>query len=128
MRTEIEKLFNAFIEKTFKNRRDLMTFFLKHERKKICIDNLCEQIQGVERRRYSLTFNSTIYKRLINDVAKMFCDACLLHQDEKNLSSNERLRRIEAGSAEQRAEDAFEQLKKDGFIKERSLVNGKEIP
>jgi hypothetical protein len=125
MRADVLKIFDQFITDTFKAKPEVSRYLMNHERKNLCVDNLCEQIQIIERRRLKIVFDAAYYKRTIQDIARMFCNACLKHAEEKSLSSNERLRRIDEGNREADVKDMLNQWQKDGEL--RILDRTKEL-
>ncbi len=94
MRHQIESLFNMFIVKTFPN-KDTVKFLWEHERKQKCLDEVCKQIKTCERKAYSIKFNRKKYVQVIDQSAKMFCNAALKKAKEDNLSRLEKQRRID---------------------------------
>ncbi len=94
MRSEIKKIFDARIAEKFRTLPEVRKFLLTHERKEICIDNLCEQIQICERKLYSILFQAEDYKDTIHTVADMFCERALKKAEEDSISANERIRRM----------------------------------
>ncbi len=124
MREQILKEFDSFILQTFKLKPEVRRYLIDHERKNICIDNLCREIQTIERRKLRIIFDLQAYKRTVRDVAKMFCEACLLHAEEKALTSNERSRRIREGQKEADAQEMINEWKREGSLIERSGVIG----
>lgn len=92
MISDVRKIFDDYLTKKFKTNQSILNFFMKHERKEICLNNLCAEIMAIENRR--LDFNAYTYVELIEAVAKMFCERSLTVQDQKLMSTNER-RRLE---------------------------------
>lgn len=95
MRREVEQVFDAFVKRIYESKgSDIVRFFTKHERKNLCLDNLCAQIKGVERSRMSLRFDKQLYTIFIEDVAAKFCGDALRYAKEQALTraEQERLR------------------------------------
>lgn len=113
MRSDVESIFDGYIHRTFLEKPEIARFLLKHERKELCIQNLCEQIQGVERSRMSLTFTPSMYKKLIEDIARFFCQQALKQAEEQNLSSLEKLKRVTEAYRLEREEKEQEELVKE---------------
>lgn len=116
MISEVTKIFDDFISDTFKDKPDMRKFFMRHPRKSVCLDNLCEQIRGVERSKMSIIFDSRYYKRTIHDVARMFCQQALEHHRQSNLSEAEKHRERAVIDRDQFVEEAVAEMKKDGLI------------
>ncbi len=93
MRRDVEQIFDAYIKSVYYTRgADVMRFFTQHERKNICIDNICEQIQGVERSRMSISFNKKLYTKFIEDIAMKFCFDTLTYAKQQSLTRLEQSR------------------------------------
>lgn len=118
MKAEIEKIFDDHLREKFKATPEIVRFLIGHERKGICLENLCGQIEICERRQFNIGFNSKVYKRTIQDIGDMFASACLKHAEELALSSSERLRRITEGDKDKSIDEMVEEWKKDGAIVE----------
>lgn len=93
MRSEIAVIFNAKIADTFKDKREVLNFLMNHERKNLCLDNLCAQIAECERRALRIGFDAKTYEWTINDVAVMFCKQALRKAAEDSMTQAERVRK-----------------------------------
>lgn len=97
MREHILKIFDARLRKVFKERRDLLNFFLHHERKRLVIDNLCEQVSKAEWMLGGKMSNDAKgkakFEAMIENTADLFCHACIGNHDQKTLSAAEKRRR-----------------------------------
>jgi len=116
MRSEIEKLFDAELDRIFKTKPDIAKFLKTHPRRNLCLDNLCEQVETCEKRTYSITFDADAYKDVIKSVARMFSEAALNHLEQSLLSESEKLRLRKEGERDLYVEEAIEEMKKDGLI------------
>lgn len=89
---EVQKIFDDKIRDAFKKRPDLKKFFLKHERKKLCIENLCEQIKLAE---FAVTvkLDGEKYRNMIEQVAVMFCRGAIGQKENEIASKAEQRRR-----------------------------------
>lgn len=113
MKQEIKLIFDQFIHNTYVTMPEVARMLLKHERKELCLDHLCKEIQGVERSRMSISFTPALYKKLIEDVARFFCQQALRHAEERSMSSLERHKRV----ADANKMDAMEQ-EQEALVKE----------
>lgn len=85
---DVTRRFDDAIKAKFKDKQDVQNFLLKHERKSLCINRLCEQIVRAEN--YSINVKVTTYSSIISDIAMMFAKACLQKVEEDHMSSIER--------------------------------------
>ena len=85
---DVTKRFDKAIQAKFKDKPEIQSFLLKHERKGLCINRLCEQIVRAEN--LSVMPNVQIYSNVINDVAIMFASACLKKAEEDHYSQAQR--------------------------------------
>ncbi len=123
MRSEIDKIFMAYLRKTFTN-VDVVRFLQHHPKRGICVDNLCAQIAQCERRALQISFDSTAYVSTVESVARMFADAALKLAEERALTHNEYSRRVKEANSEQNAMDMVQEWKDEGALIERTRVNG----
>jgi len=86
MRAEVEKKFDDAIREVFKNRSQVVNFLLRHERKNICIDNLCSEILKCEKHHFSINFDAGKYDYVIKEVAKMFAQSSLGYLEQSIMS------------------------------------------
>ena len=119
MYLEVKKEFDEFIKETFREKRDVRNFLLRHERKDYCIKSLCQQIKGIEERRHSITFDLPKYRQTIKDVAKMFCQAALNVAERESLSSLEKDRLDRLARQDEITEEKIEDMKREGLIVDR---------
>lgn len=122
MRENIVKEFDAELSRVFREKPDILKFLLKHERKEVCIVNLCGQVANIERRSYSITFDITLYKSVVHSVARMFAEACLLNAQSKTTSSIEKIRQQTEVDKEKQVEEMIKQFIKDGEIIDRTTT------
>ena len=97
MREQIEKIFDARIKKVFGQRPDLLKFFLKHERKKLALDNLVEQVKQAEwvlgGKMNSDASGREKFTKMVEGTADLFCRAAIGQKEGEIMSSAERRRR-----------------------------------
>lgn len=110
MIAEVRELFDQALTNKFGTKKEILNYFLKHPRKELCITNLCEQIKECERRTYSFTFDSNLYRQTIKDVALMFASQALRKAEEDHLSSLERTRREEQNRRIERAKEEIQEF------------------
>lgn len=83
-RNQVEKAFNDKLALMFKDKPDIYKWITKHERKKLCLENLCRAITHVEN-------NSTVMLKgkhldeLGEQYAYMFAQAALKHEEEQTM-------------------------------------------
>lgn len=121
VKSEVTKIFDAYLRETFAPAgRDVVNYLIRHERKSICLDNLCEQIEDCERKTYSITFDAKTYRSSIRDIAKMFASAALQVAQEQQLTAAERQLKIREASKEADTEGMINEMIKDGALVDSS--------
>jgi hypothetical protein len=111
MIVEVTMEFDSYLIHTFKN-ESVRNFLIRHERKNVCIQNLCYQIERCERQTYSIKFDANKYRMVIKEVAKMFAHAALESAMQRELSQAEKNRRIDESCRIQQIEEQFSEDQK----------------
>lgn len=94
MLVDVTVHFNNALRVKFGHKPDILKFLLEHERKDLCLKNLCNQIEIAERRgRFRLDFDVTKYILMINEMAVMFARAAVNARINELMSSAEKHRR-----------------------------------
>lgn len=88
MLEDVTKRFDDAIKAKFKDRLEIQNYLLKHERKALCLNRLCEQIVRAEN--YSINIKVETYASIIKDIAMMFASAVLKKAEEDHYSSIKR--------------------------------------
>lgn len=114
MKHQVESLFNMYIVGKFPN-KDIAAFLWNHERKPVCIKELCNQIEICERKERRIKFDRAKYVQVINQSAEMFCNAALLKAEQDHVSRLERQRLIDEGNRIKDIEDEFEADQKEAL-------------
>jgi hypothetical protein len=91
MREQIERIFDEKIKDVFKSRPDLQKFFLRHERKSVCLDNLTAQVRTAEWQ-LGAKMDGVKFTAMIETVASMFCKAALGTKEKDLMSASEKAR------------------------------------
>jgi len=112
---EVTQRFNLVLREIFpknlQNREELVKFVLNHERKVLCIQNLCAQIQAAEGK--ISTFNVNDWKDLIRETARMFANAAIEAQIALHTSSAEKARQASIGSEYDEIRSCIKELDPD---------------
>lgn len=95
---DVKRIFLERIRDQYRDKPDELKFLLSHERKEICLNHLCAEIQKAERRLYKITFETAQYKHLIHAMTDFFATTALKHKGETLLTEGERYRRIKEAS------------------------------
>jgi len=98
--------FDSWIAWKFKN-EEVRKFLLRHERKRVCIDNICEQLVKVGLMSPKIDNLKNIVL-VVDSIAMAFCKNALNHHIEKHISNAERIRREHESTKEK---DAIEELR-----------------
>lgn len=97
MREQIQKIFDERIRKVFGKRVDLCNFFLKHERKRVALDSLVDQVKHAEWMLGGKMANDADGKAkfvaMVENTADLFCHAAIGNHDLKTMSDAEKRRR-----------------------------------
>jgi hypothetical protein len=91
MIADVKKIFDQELTAAFGTNQNVLNFLIKHERKEICLNNLCANLISIEKR--VIVFNAEKYRYVIKNVAMMFADRALKVAEESALSKAERTRR-----------------------------------
>lgn len=91
MLSEVKIIFDEEIAKRFQSNEAVKNFLLRHERREICLNNLCAEISRIEG--LSINFNAEKYRYTIAQVVNMFATRALEVHEQKLLSNAERRRR-----------------------------------
>ncbi len=127
MLLDVKILFDEYLRKNFKHKPDVLDFLLNHERKEVCIRNLCDQIQVCEKRsKVKLNFDAKAYKLSIEEVAKMFASAAVNAKVAALVSSVERHRRESEESKYDEIRSVVKGLDNESITKE-AIDTGRAI-
>lgn len=116
---DVTRRFDLALKSKFKEQTEVLNFLLKHERKQLCINRLCEQIIRAEN--YRINVSVSTYATIIQDVAFMFANACLQKCLEDHYSSAKKAEINRQQTALKDAEDLLLDLEKE-TIRDRSLT------
>lgn len=112
----VEHVFDNRLREVFKTKPDVLKFLLNHERKKVCLENLCEQILLVDAKKNGL-LKAPQYRQLIDSIADVFASVALNAKQNELMSAAEK-RRLEAeASREKTLDEEIKELEVDGVIK-----------
>lgn len=111
MISDVKTKFDKYLVDTFKSKPQIAKFLLKHERKNVCLNNLCEQIVRAEKG--NIIFNSDKYSKVITDVAHMFATQAIKHVEEQRLSESEIKKRYQNQDSLKEAEQSIKELSED---------------
>lgn len=83
MQKEVTQIFDARLRKKLATAKpEVLRFLLTHERRTLCISNICLQIQVAEKANHRVQMNRFKYKAMIEAVADMFAkNAVQAHVD-----------------------------------------------
>lgn len=76
MRTHVEKRFDGYLKHKLGKKPDILRFVLNHERKHVCIDNICNQIQIMERKP-NMMANTKRVAYIIDNMADFFAKVAI---------------------------------------------------
>lgn len=94
MLLDVKLLFDEYLKKNFGHKPAVLDFLLHHERKELCIRNLCESIRVAEKRtKIKLNMDREKYRFSIEEVAKAFAYAAVKARTAELTTAAERHRR-----------------------------------
>lgn len=98
MRREVERDFNAYLKRLLASKPTVLKYVHHHERKTLCIDNLCREIRQAELSFHGFEKDRRLY--LIQQTAQFFASQALKWAEEQALSALERTRLVDAAKEE----------------------------
>lgn len=98
MISDVEKIFDEHLKAKLGQKPEVLQFLLRHERKKLCLENLCGEIRVCEFKLGNSFFNAELYRKTIQDVARLFAETALEFAEQGHLTHLEKARRIEEAS------------------------------
>lgn len=90
MNVTVTTLFDRELKKVFAEKKEILNFLLNHERKKLCIANICRELKAVEFT--TLTTNRQLLELVVKDFSMLFAKAAIKQKEEQLLSQAERFR------------------------------------
>lgn len=79
---------------------ELLRLFKNHERRNVCLANLCDQVEAFERGFKRSKQTKHRVTQIIAGVAQLYCAAVIEHRRQQNLSSAEKSRMQSEGQAQ----------------------------
>lgn len=110
---EVQQVFDGYLREKFAAKPDILRFLLQHERKPLCMENLCTQIRIAELSNIGKRFNQRRYHFVICEIAKLFASAALEQVEQKLLSHAEVQRRIDEANIYETAQQCISELEKE---------------
>ena len=112
MISDVTRIFDAFIHEKFSGENpEAFRYLINHSHKPRCIERVCDELQMIERRTWSIAWDADRYRGVIREMAKLFCLQALEYAEQQAMTYAEKQRRIsEQGRIDdiQAEFDAFE--------------------
>lgn len=90
---DVTQRFDAHLRKLFQeSNKEVLNFLLKHERKQLCLNNLCNQILVAEASS-KVKVNIDSFQLLIEETAKLFANAAIDARIHELMTPAEKTRR-----------------------------------
>ena len=125
MLLDVKLKFDEYLKREFGHKPTVLDFLIHHERKELCIRQLCEAIQVAEKRtKLRLTFDAKKYQFSIEEVAKTFAYAAVKARTAELTSIAERQRRESELTKYDEIKSYVKGLDDDG-TEEREIDSGK---
>jgi hypothetical protein len=116
---QITKHFDDFLRERLKTKPEIMNYVLKHERKSLCIQNLCAEIIRTEK--YRINVSVETYKSLIQGVAGIFANATIEHLEQKHYTQAKIRQLQQERDRIKDAQEMLQDLEKDA-VNEKGLT------
>lgn len=114
MKDQVTAAFDRSLRRTFETKPEILAFLHRHERKGVCIERLCEQIQAAENAaNIGGRFDVRRFEMFIDTTAMMFANAALTYAEEKAISSAEATRRQIERDKIERAQEIMNEMEKE---------------
>lgn len=128
MKFDVIIRFDKHLNEKFANKPDIAKFLVRHERKDVCIDELCTQIRLAELGlRRKMTTHS--YDMLIKSTADLFAMAALNSKENELMSASERQRRLADAAYEKELQAEMKEYEAEatstGFKNFRKIIVSK---
>lgn len=107
MLLDVSKEFDNVLTTVFTSKPDVLKFLIGHERKQVCLDNLCRELNGIRK------LGKENYLAVIASAAKMFAKAALDYKETQLLSEAEKRSRIYNADIEKRVAAASQDIEKE---------------
>lgn len=109
MLLDVKQIFEDHLKTTLITQPEVLKFVLNHERKDLCIRNLCDQIL-VSERKLRAKFDQKKYKLMIESIANQFAQAAIDLKKQEILSQSEKKRLIKQADSLKEAEECVNDL------------------
>lgn len=109
----VKTLFDKHLLNKFMSTPDIARALMSHERKKLVIDNLCEQIIRMEQG--NIKVNASKYKLAIESVADMFAHTALTHWEKSARSAAAKRAEIDEADRIKNAEEHIREETKEAL-------------
>lgn len=106
---DVGERFDKFLRETFKEKTEIRDFLLSHERKRLAIENLCNQIVIAEGRS-RLKFSPAHYQKMCEEGARLFAKAAIEAHIQSRWSPAEVARRSDELSRQKEIEACIQEV------------------
>lgn len=117
---DVTTRFDSWISTTFSEKTEIKNYLLRHERKKVCLENLCAQILRAEAK-VRVRMDQAKFHALIDTTARMFCKAAIDSRVAYLASDAEKSRLQRVVDNEQEMEkivsETVKEIQPDGSLK-----------
>lgn len=120
MLIEVRQIFDDYLKSRLQSKPEVLNLVLTHERKDLCLNQLCAQIRYAEKKIGRL-MNQKNYRAMIEGVANAYAHAVIKNKEESILSANEK-KRLEQQAGTLAESEAMIQDLDDFAMKEKIQV------
>lgn len=110
MLLDVKKIFEDYLKEKLVTKPDVLKFVLNHERKDLCIKNLCGQILIAEKKLGANRFKKKQFEYMIQSIAKAFAESAIEYKAQSIISGNERKLREQKADTIKEAEGMIKEL------------------
>lgn len=113
MEFEVSQIFDSWISSKFGAKPDIARYLLRHERRPMVIQRVCEQIRIAELSNIRKRFDTSRYRMVIEACAGMFCNAAINYAEQQAMSRAEMIRRMDEASRFENLTAEFQELENE---------------
>ena len=113
MEFEVAQVFDSWLSAKFHGKPDVAKYLLRHERRPMVIQKVCEQIRIAELSNIRRRFNTARYRQIIEACAGMFASAAVKYAEEQAVSRAEMIRRMDEASRLENLKAEFQELENE---------------
>lgn len=112
---DVKRRFEEEITKRLSSKPEVLKYVLRFERKEVCLRNLCEQIEKLERASFQIVFDAKKYDTVIRDVANLYMKAVVHYLSESMMTDAAKAKQRADANYLKDAQELADELEKEAF-------------